>query len=110
MIEGKITDGTNTIDIKGRVIVGTIIDPAESKADYMSLVLGQGSVMDIMPQVASCVGASLSKMVKDPVERGMVLLLMIERLKSAAYNGGDIRSEIVREEITPVKEDANDDK
>lgn len=105
MIEGKITDGTNTIDIKGRVIVGTIIDPAESKADYMSLVLGQGSVMDIMPQVASCVGAALSKMVKDPVERSVV---MMERLKSAAY-GGDIRSEVVREEITPAKEDANDD-
>lgn len=109
MIEGKITDGTNTIDIKGRVIVGTIIDPAESKADYMSLVLGQGSVMDIMPQVASCVGAALSKMVKDPVERSVVLMFMMERLKSAAY-GGDIRSEVVREEITPAKEDANDDK
>jgi len=108
VIEGKITDGTNTIDIKERVIVGTIIDPAESKADYMSLVLGQGSVMDIMPQVASCVGAALSKMVKDPVERSVVLLVMMERLKSAAY-GGDIRSEVVREEITPAKEDTNDD-
>lgn len=109
MISGRLTDGINSIDVEGKVVVGAVIDPAGRDSDVMSIAMGTGSPMSILPEAAACLGALLPQMVEDPVQRGMLMLLMVERFKSAVY-GQDMKTKVVQKQATPVKEAQDDNK
>ena len=109
MVNVKATDGTNNVDVTGKGVFAVVIAPEDREANAQAISMGCGSVMEIMPVVASMLGSTLSQMVVDPIKRSMVMMAMLDAFRDATFgHGTDIR--VVKKQVTPVEEGKDDNK
>lgn len=106
MVNVKADDGLgHKIDYNCKTAVMMILDPENEDCNAVNSLMGTGNAKEIVDAMGKCTGEILTALVKDPVERMLLALMLATEIYSAAKGKGSTESKVVEDIRTPVKED-----
>lgn len=106
MVHVKADDGRgHEIDYNCKAAVMMLLDPENGDCDAVTSLMGEGNAKEIMNAIAKCTGEILTALVKDPVERMLLGLMVTTDIYNAVKGEGSTESKVVQDIRRPVKED-----
>lgn len=106
MVHVKADDGRgHEIDYNCKAAVMMILDPENRDCDAAASLMGESSTAELVDAIGKCTGEILTILAKDPVQRMMLGLMLIDEIHRAARGEGSTETEVLQDIRTPVKED-----
>jgi len=106
MVNVKADDGFgHSIDYNCKAAVMMVLDPENEDCNAVTSLMGKGNAKEIMDAIAKCTGEILTALVKDPVERMLLGLMVTTEIYNAVKGEGSTESKVVQDIRVPVEED-----
>lgn len=106
MVHVNADDGFgHSINYNCKAAVMMILDPENEDCNAVTSLMGKGNAKEIMDAIAKCTGEIIAALVKDPVERMVLGLMVTTEIYNAVKGKGSVESKVVQDIRMPVKED-----
>ena len=106
MVHVNADDGFgHSINYNCKAAVMMILDPENEDCNAVTSLMGKGNAKEIMDAIAKCTGEIIAALVKDPVERMVLGLMVTTEIYNAVKGKGSVESRVVQDIRMPVKED-----
>ena len=99
MVKLNLTDGNQTVEMEGKVVVAFVIDPADDESDFTSMMLGKGNPKREILAVARGLGALVNQLFNNPVDQCLIGVAMNRIIKHVICGETDTETKVVKNEI-----------